>query len=246
MTNRAKCLIATNDKEVLDSITPILQSQGLTFQVVGSSVAAENELNAQPFDGLIMDCELPGSDTVMRDAHDLEIFEKTIRIVALLPESDRLTVFRDTAAAFVIFKPLNSAASLRTLSLAMRTLNSDLRRAERRPAEFPVFLNLNYRREVAAKAVNLSITGLCVKVKEPILARKDIRIRFQLPLIYRHVEAKCDIIRVEPNGEVGMKFTDMSRHDRDAIRQYLDTFTGVRFGQMPSVGELEYRYQLNR
>ena len=246
MNNRANCLIATHDRDALEAITPILLSQGLGVQVVGSAMAAEVELNAQPYDGLIMDCELRGADSVMRNAHDLGTFEKSIRIVALLPESERLTTFRNTAAAFVIFKPLDNAGSLRALTLAMRTLNSDLRRAKRQPVDFPVFLNMNYRREVPAKAVNLSITGMCAKVREPILARKDIRIRFQLPLLYRHVDAKCDITRAESNGEVGLRFTDMRREDRDAIRQYLDTFTGTGRFSGGSVGELEYRSQLSR
>jgi DNA-binding response OmpR family regulator len=247
MKVRTSCLVVSRDAEVIHAVAPLLQGFDISMDLIDDVAKAAKHLNMETYEGLVVDGTLPGSHELMEQGNQIKGFEKRMKIVAIMSEEDRVRSYRQTPAAFVVFKPLDTTHALRALRMSLRTMRVELRRAERRPVDFAVSLNLNYRHVLTAKAVNLSMTGMCVRLSEQTLPRKDIRIRFQLPLIYRQVEAKCDITRIHPGGEVGIKFTDMPRESREALRQYLDTFSAAaRFGDAPSRGELEYRMQLSR
>jgi uncharacterized protein (TIGR02266 family) len=97
-------------------------------------------------------------------------------------------------------------------------------------------LSLTYKDDQAflsAYASNISTGGLFIKTEKPLRQGDQFLLRLQLPALQEPLKVSCEVAWVkspaeatakEPAG-MGIKFIEMSKVDRDALKQYLGKIT---------------------
>jgi len=97
-------------------------------------------------------------------------------------------------------------------------------------------LSLTYKDDQAflsAYASNISTGGLFIKTEKPLRQGDQFLLRLQLPALKEPLKVSCEVAWVkgpaeatakEPAG-MGIKFLEMSKIDRDALKQYLGKIT---------------------
>jgi uncharacterized protein (TIGR02266 family) len=97
-------------------------------------------------------------------------------------------------------------------------------------------LSLTYKDDqafISAYARNISTGGLFIKTDKPLRLGDQFMLRLQLPSLQEPLRVSCEVAWVkspaeatakEPAG-MGLKFTEMSKGDREALKQYLGRIT---------------------
>jgi CRP/FNR family cyclic AMP-dependent transcriptional regulator len=97
-------------------------------------------------------------------------------------------------------------------------------------------LSLTYKDDqafISAYISNISTGGLFIKTEKPLRQGDQFLLRLQLPALQAPLKVSCEVAWVkgpteatakEPPG-MGIKFVEMSKGDRDALKQYLGKIT---------------------
>jgi uncharacterized protein (TIGR02266 family) len=97
-------------------------------------------------------------------------------------------------------------------------------------------LSLTYKDDQAflsAYASNISTGGLFIKTEKPLRQGDQFLLRLQLPTLQEPLKVSCEVAWVKSTAEatakepagMGIKFIEMSKVDRDALKQYLGKIT---------------------
>lgn len=128
----------------------------------------------------------------------------------------------------------------------MGNLSYEPNRADRHALEFPVRLRVADRQVLYGKAINISMTGMFLRLSGRAMVSSGIIAEFTLPGAQREFHVVCDIARVTPSGEVGIRFHSLTSSDRRFLSDYFEQIPAQASAvEELSRGELEYRQLMN-
>ena len=71
-------------------------------------------------------------------------------------------------------------------------------------------------------AQNISAGGMLVRTADPVPEGETIQLHFSLPGVDREIRLSAIVQHVTPGEFMGLRFTEMSPADADAIRQFVE------------------------
>lgn len=211
----SRCLLASNDPALQEIIAPILDGLGISMELCAGPDEAISRMAQRRTDALIVDCDLPGAEHLLRDARSLRSSRGTVLIAVVSAETGR-----KSGANLLLEKPLNAALTARSLRVAYALIRAEQVRYFRHPvsdtaASFAVAGGDTQQCSV----IGLSSTGITVRSASPLPAGRSGTIRFQLAR--DSIELHAEIIWCDGEGSAGLRFLHAA-HRPPQIQRWLD------------------------
>lgn len=168
MTDGYRLLVVDDDSRVLWFLGEAIRSFGLDPECVGSPLEAFKRAEAEPFDGIVLDWQMPGmSGTELARKIRRTSFNGQTPIVLLTAFPSRDAVQESLAAGvnFFLPKPVSVEQLRNLLDPNSGFLDHERRRSERAPVQMSVDCNWQ-EGATAGRAVNLSSDGAQLALAE--------------------------------------------------------------------------------
>ena len=220
MTFRA--LLVTKDDQAVEVLAPVLQNFGLRVQCCGYSDAA-CLVSEQRFQAVLVDFDDPHSAALILK----NIFsgsENHPITVALLRNKNKVRSVFGAGANFVLYKPISADHAETTLRAATALIKSERRISFRVPIQVPVKVrleNAHHAADIDGILLDLSDSGMDVLVAQALHPGAGLNVRFVLPNSPAEIELAGQVAWANPNGESGVRFTDIPESVRSALRCWL-------------------------
>ena len=215
----ANALLLSRDKEVQSILPVLLGGVRIDTEIVTDVSRAARLLSERKFEAIIVDCELNGADTVLKDI-DSYPSNRTAVLFAIVPEVD----VRDglpAGAKFVIVKPLLAEQARRMLYAASDLLLREYRRYFRCGFEVPIYL-VGGSRKLRAITTNISIGGLAIRTLEEIRLAERFRLEFALPSAVG-LNVDGEVVWADTQGRAGLRFLELPELARRKLQTWLDS-----------------------
>jgi len=188
-------------------------------EIVIDVLRAARLLRERKFEAIIIDCELNGADTVLKDINSYPS-NRTAVLFAVVPEVDA----RDglpAGAKFMIVKPVVAEQARRVLYAATGLLIREYRLCFRCNLEVSIYL-AGESRELRAKTTNISIGGLAIRTLEEIRLAERFRLKFVLPNAVG-LQADAEVVWADTKGRAGLRFLELPEPAHRSLQTWLDS-----------------------
>jgi DNA-binding response OmpR family regulator len=215
----ANALLLSRDKQVQSILPGLLSVMRIETEIVTDVLHALGVLSDRKFEAIIVDCELNGADTLLKDI-DSYPSNRTAVPFAIVPEADVQNGL-PPGAKFMIAKPVSAEQARRTLDLASGLLIHEYRRYFRCALEVPIHLSRTDR-ELRAKTTNISMGGLAVRTLEEIRLAERFRLEFVLPNA-KALKLEGEVVWADTQGRAGMRFAELPELAYARLQAWLDS-----------------------
>jgi DNA-binding response OmpR family regulator len=215
----AYALLLSQDKEVQSILPRLLGGMRIDTEIVIDVLRAARLLRERKFEAIIIDCELNGADTVLKDINSYPS-NRTAVLFAVVPEVDA----RDglpAGAKFMIVKPVVAEQARRVLYAATGLLIREYRLCFRCNLEVSIYL-AGESRELRAKTTNISIGGLAIRTLEEIRLAERFRLKFVLPNAVG-LRADAEVVWADTKGRAGLRFLELPEPAHRSLQTWLDS-----------------------
>jgi DNA-binding response OmpR family regulator len=212
-----QALLVSNDESVSTTLTPVLAEFELESQSCKLSDALAR-LAQQKFELVVVDFDNPSAAG--------PIFRKTaasghIVTVALLSDRKKVRSVFGAGAHFVLYKPLSEASAKTSLRAAIALMKRERRSAFRVPVQTPVQLRVADGQEMEGILLDVSEDGMDVLSAQTLSPGGSLSAKFNLPESDFHYEIQSEVAWANPNGQSGVKFTDLNESTRETLHSWL-------------------------
>lgn len=215
-------LLVCKDEQATDVLTSVLAGFGLGVQCCGYPDAL-CRLTEQKFDAVIVDYDDPHSAAlVLQNAFQSSGGNNTVT-VALLDDKTKVRHVFGAGANFVLYKPVSQQQAEASLRAAIALIKRERRTAFRVPVQLPVKLRVENGSEMEGIVLDLSEDGLDVLAAQPLCPAAKINARFTLPDQDTEMDVRGEVAWANPNGESGVRYTDIPEHLRRSLREWVVT-----------------------
>lgn len=223
-----QALLVSKDEETTAVLTPVLSGFGVGVQSSGYPDAMVR-LSEQKFDAVIVDFDDPHSAAlVLQNASQASTGNSAVT-VALLSDKTKVRNVFGAGANFVLYKPVSPEQAQASLRAATSLIKRERRRSFRVPVQVPLQLRVQNGAETEAILLDLSEGGMDVLSAQPLYPSAAVSGRFVLPGGENEIEPHGEVAWANPNGQSGVRFTDLSESLRNTLRQWV----GANAGELP-------------
>jgi DNA-binding response OmpR family regulator len=217
----ANALLLSRDKQVQIILPSLLSAMRIETEIVTEVLRALVVVSERKFEAIIVDCELNGADTLLKDI-DSYPSNRTAVPFAIVPEADvQNGNGLPPGAKFMIAKPVSIEQARRTLDAASSLLIREYRRYFRCALEVPIHL-AGTSRELRAKTTNISMGGLAVRTLEEIRLAERFRLEFVLPNAMA-LKIEGEVVWADTQGRAGMRFAELPELAYGRLQAWLDS-----------------------
>src|SRR5205807_7329943 len=173
-------MVLSRDWQEVSVLECILGGLQIGVDIESHPERAWAKLSKSKVDALIVDCDLKGADSFLRQLQENSDHGSALPVV-IVSGSRGQHHLGEKGAVFTFEKPISVEQAVRTLSAA-RTLILDGRlRYHRAGLEVPVSLNSKGSKPADAYLVNVSQGGMQIRTSDPVEKAKGLHVSFELP-----------------------------------------------------------------
>ena len=214
-----QALLVSKDSQASEILTRVLSVFGMGLTPCDDNEAV-SMLREQKFDAVIVDFDSPKTaEQVLQSVQQGFSGERAVT-VALLSDRSELRNLLRKGANFVLYKPLSEQSTEAALSAAASLVKRH-RRSFRVPVQGPVQIKLPSAPDIEGILLDLSENGMHILAAQPLAVSAAITARFALPGSSSEVETPGEVTWTNPNGEVGVRFGDISDEIRKTVKDWI-------------------------
>jgi CheY-like chemotaxis protein len=214
-----QALLVSKDSQAAAILTPVLSLFGVGV-VPCDDAEAVALLREQKFDAVFVDFDNPNTaEQVLQNAQHSFSSESAVTVALLTDRSELRNLLRK-GANFVLYKPLSEQSAEAALSAAAALIKRH-RRSSRVPVQAPVQVKVQDGGELEGILLNLSENGMHILAAQALKASATITARFTLPDTTAELEARGEVSWTNPNGEVGVRFSEISDDLRTTVKNWV-------------------------
>src|SRR5438309_11764136 len=173
-------MVVSRDWQEVSVLECILGGLHIDCDVESQPERAQAKLERSKIDALIVDCDLSGSDRLLRNLQRNSHFPWNTPLVVMSGPRPRQEVDA-TGALFSFEKPISVEQAVRTLSAARNLILEGRLRYHRAGLDVPVTMSGRNQKRSAGQLINLSQGGLQVRVDDGFDASESSSVSFALP-----------------------------------------------------------------
>jgi DNA-binding NarL/FixJ family response regulator len=178
-----ECLILTGDPALLTDLRTTLGARGISLQYRQDSQSAIELASRRHLDGLVVDCDVPGSAPALEELRNSAANKQTL-ILAVSNEATRERDAIELGADFALNKPMQQTRLNNILELAVPKMEREHRRYFRYQVNLPLRFRDPLQQEfLSASIQNISEGGLAIKLADPVKLKGVVIVEFDLPSI---------------------------------------------------------------
>ena len=229
MLPKLKILVVEHERDMLRQWETTLKTMGLAPRCLASSQKAAEFINKEKFDGAFLDWDTPelkGEELTQRIRHSRSNAKIPITMITEHNDTRSIAQGFKIGVTFFLSKPVGAKELRRLLKASHAALIEERRQYQRAPLAVPVSCAWEGRRAVG-KAVNVSASGLLLRLSECPEPSSVLRLDFILPRPQQWLELKALVARTAPENQLGVKFIGLSREQRELLMAYTDRTLGT-------------------
>lgn len=214
-----QALLVSKDEEAVGVLTAVLSGFGLEVQPCEYPDAVMR-LSEQKFDAVLVDFDDPRNAALVLQNASKPATGNNAVTIALLSDKTKVRKVFGAGANFVLYKPVSEAQAQVSLRAATALIKRERRRSFRVPVQVPLQLRVENGAETEAILLDLSEGGMDVLAAQPLYPSAAVSARFSLPGA-SEIEPHGEVAWANPNGQSGVRFTDISEPLRNTLRQWV-------------------------
>jgi len=212
------CLILSRDSQEVSVFECILGSLRIEPLLEGDLSLARIRLRKSKIDGMIVDCDLAGAKKFLRDVRPAGEEPGPVLIVSGSEERSRL---EETGAEFVAPKPVSLEQAVHTLSGARNLMLQGQLHYFRQELNAPISITRTQER-LKASLLNLSQTGVRVRLEQPQTLHGNVGVHFMLPGTQQALDARGEVAWADTKGNVGIRLVSLTEPAKRDLRLWLE------------------------
>jgi DNA-binding response OmpR family regulator len=213
-------MVVSRDWQEIGVLECILGGLHIGVDVEPDPERARRKLSKSKVDALIVDCDLRGSTTFLRDLRQHDTYN-SVPLVIVSGSSERRGL-AEAGANFVFEKPISVEQAVHTLSAARSMILDGRLRYHRHILDVPVLLTCGDNTRVEAKLMNLSQGGVGVHTAKNVPTDEAIRVSFSLPGSKISVKMLGKLAWADRHGHAGIRFVRMSGRLKRDLQLWLE------------------------
>jgi len=213
-------MVVSRDWQEVSVLECILGGLHIDVAVESDTQRALARLTKSKVDALIVDCDLNGTCQFFRELQREAPRASTVPLV-IMGSSPAKHDMEGTGAMYAFDKPISVEQAVRTLSAARNMILDGRLRYHRAGLEAPVTLLGRHQKRAEGQLINLSQGGLQVRVDSGFDTSEASRVAFELPGTKRGVKAEVEVAWSDKQGNVGIRFVNMTREMKSTLRLWL-------------------------
>jgi CheY-like chemotaxis protein len=222
----AQSLVLCRDPEVLRTLCPLLFDLDIGVEICLGTNGVSRMLRRRKFDTVIIECEADGTGlNVLQELRTDSNNQNTIA-VGVVDDQHAMQAALDIGANFVLAKPISVEDAGRILRSTRGMIERMVRRFLRVAINHMFHVSI-YGMEDPAFILDLSEGGMAIQSMTPMQVGRQLSLRFYLPGTQRRVEADANVVWIDPTGRIGLEFTELSGHDRHALKSWINERSGT-------------------
>jgi PilZ domain len=215
-------MVVSHDWQEVSVLECILGGLHIGVEVVTEPERAWKKLFKSKVDALIVDCDLEGTNKLLRGLHAGGHHAPAVPLV-ILSGSPNKRKLEDITGAFTFEKPISVEQAVRTLSAARNLILDGRLRYHRHNIDSRVFLTCGAKKPVPAQLTNLSQGGMGIHLGGMVEMRGRVQVVFELPGSKRQVmKAGGEFAWTDQYGNAGIRFLKMSQRQQRGLQLWLE------------------------
>ncbi len=218
-----RALVVDDELVVCDMIGKILKSAGMEALTLTRSTEAPEILDEGTFDVVFLDLHMPSPDGIelarqMRSSR----FNRMTPIIMISDDQrpSALSVGFAAGASFFLYKPIDKARLLKLVRATQGAMENERRRTRRVPIQSKVRLKFG-REELEAETIDVSMSGLLVRVPRIVPVGSSLRMSLQLSQRMRPILASGSVVRVLNGNQMGIQLDQLTLSDSEKMQEFL-------------------------
>jgi CheY-like chemotaxis protein len=217
-------LLLSADPGSLAVTQKILEEYGVSVQIAGSAVAADQLIRKSMFDLGIFDNDVPGALDLASGCAGSSNPKMVFALVRAAAWHD----VRGKRVQFVVQKPFTADLFARSLRAAYGTMVRERRLAFRHPVgikpDSSVLLQERGDQPLHSTSIlDLSQTGMCIQTMEILPQGAALKINFHLPESREVIHVTGTVMWTRASGRTGIKFTHVPAVEQKHLVEWLDS-----------------------
>jgi CheY-like chemotaxis protein len=213
-------MVVSSDWQEVSVLECILGGLHIVVDVVPEAERAWQKLAKSKVDALIVDCDLEGADTILKNLQQDSRRHAAVPLV-ITSSLRSQTSLAERCAAFAFEKPISVEQAVRTLSAARNLILDGRLRYHRQALELPVTLAYG-KKLLKANLINLSQGGMGIQLAQPVEIRGSVQIVFELPGNDQPMRAQGEVAWTDQRGHAGIRFGEMSHRLQRGLQLWLE------------------------
>jgi len=199
-------LIVSRDDVTSSQISDVLRTHGLSVEHCLDVPAALDRLTRRKFEAVVVDLAFNYQAVVCLQQIRASSSNRTAVTFAITGGSDETARGLKDGFSFALEKPLTSDSITRTLKAAYGLIIRERRRYFRYPVDVPAVLCRNKAQEVYGRTINISESGIALRMSTALSCGDEGAVEFTLPAPPMQVKAECRVCWCNSDGEAGLAF----------------------------------------
>lgn len=214
-------LVVTHDAVTEDILDGVAAEMKAVVECLADATSGFAALERKRFDVVVIDCDdLYQGEWLLRNARKTWPNRSSV-VVAITNGGMNPADAADLGAHFVLAKPLMPDQARVELQRICQAVTADQRQAPRHSVQLPIYLSFGEVIDRRAETFNLSISGIGVRVSEPIQDDDLVHLRFFLPGCATSIRARGEIAWSDREGNTGIKFMGMNPEHQGLLIDWL-------------------------
>jgi DNA-binding response OmpR family regulator len=221
-----QALVLCSDEKIVRVLRRVLNDLEIAVDQCPDTELAVQKLSRRRFESVIVDCTDPEmASQILKAARNAPSNKKAVAVAIIDSQSDVRSAF-ELGAHFVLYKPISAERAKASFRAARALMKCERRRACRIPVEMPVMYRFKKNSDSSLERTvssDLSEDGIGVRLARRHHERGPMHLQFKLPGSNRLIEADAELAWENPNGQAGIRFSDLPDSTRQALKAWLKT-----------------------
>jgi response regulator RpfG family c-di-GMP phosphodiesterase len=215
----ATALVISDDEATVRQLTEGMQQFAISAEVCRDAGFALQSLNRRHFEAVVVDLKMYQAREIMERVR-FSPSNQTATTFAITDGPESLSGF-STGANFVLERPLSEESLSRSLRVAYGIIMRERRRYFRCPVTIPVAVRNQEGQETQCETINISESGIAIRIPTPAKAGTEVAVRFSLPQNSTRFVIQSRICWSDPTGRTGLQFLNLPILQKTELQGWL-------------------------
>lgn len=216
-----RILLVSRDIQTIDTLCHFMGRMTMHVEVCSDADSATRKLCHSKFEGVVVDFNDPAEALeLLKKPRQMTSHRAAVVFAVLNNDSEMPSAFR-AGASFVIVRPLNPAALMRTLRASYPLMVRESRRSFRCSLQVPVYVSVGFNPESMATSANISEEGMAIANAPTLPVGERIGLRLTLPGSDVTAKIQGEVCWSDNAGRLGVQFVQIPRPVKEHLVAWL-------------------------
>jgi len=226
-------LLLSHDMETVTAFRRSSGEMGINLYLCDEAREARSALREHRYDAVVIDCDdTHAGRAVLKSVRQARANQAAV-VLAILNGDTQGADAVDMGANLVLQKPVSCDLARQELRRVRALVGNDERRFPRCSAEGVAYVSFGRTIDRRAEILNLALGGMGLRFRDPVDQEEILRLRFQLPGTSTTVHAQGEIVWIDPQGGVGIRFVSLGGNSRRELEKWVQSHVQSVNGSAP-------------